>query len=123
MLNIGHASSLYQEQNGQSVVIYTRSDHHPLRERRARRRLFAATPENDAAREVNRWWSQTGSNRRPPECKSGALPAELWPHSEIAFARRTSSARTPAIVCRPVRGAAQGIGAVLAPSCPKRYAP
>jgi hypothetical protein len=25
------------------------------------------------------WWSQTGSNRRPPECKSGALPAELWP--------------------------------------------
>jgi hypothetical protein len=23
------------------------------------------------------WWSQTGSNRRPPECKSGALPAEL----------------------------------------------
>ena len=26
------------------------------------------------------WWSQTGSNRRPPECKSGALPTELWPH-------------------------------------------
>ena len=26
-----------------------------------------------------KWWSQTGSNRRPPECKSGALPAELWP--------------------------------------------
>ena len=25
------------------------------------------------------WWSQAGSNRRPPECKSGALPAELWP--------------------------------------------
>ena len=28
------------------------------------------------------WWSQTGSNRRPPECKSGALPAELWPLKE-----------------------------------------
>ena len=26
------------------------------------------------------WWSQTGSNRRPPACKAGALPAELWPH-------------------------------------------
>ena len=26
------------------------------------------------------WWSQAGSNRRPPECKSGALPSELWPH-------------------------------------------
>ncbi len=25
------------------------------------------------------WWSQTGSNRRPPPCKGGALPAELWP--------------------------------------------
>jgi hypothetical protein len=29
------------------------------------------------------WWSQTGSNRRPPACKAGALPTELWPHSEI----------------------------------------
>src|SRR5581483_4405728 len=26
------------------------------------------------------WWSWSGSNRRPPECKSGALPAELQPH-------------------------------------------
>src|SRR5205814_4531207 len=26
------------------------------------------------------WWSRTGSNRRPPECHSGALPAELQPH-------------------------------------------
>ena len=25
------------------------------------------------------WWSQTGSNRRPPACKAGALPIELWP--------------------------------------------
>ena len=25
-------------------------------------------------------WSQSGSNRRPPACKAGALPAELWPH-------------------------------------------
>ena len=28
------------------------------------------------------WWSQTGSNRRPPACKAGALPTELWPRSE-----------------------------------------
>lgn len=26
------------------------------------------------------WWSRTGSNRRPPACKAGALPAELRPH-------------------------------------------
>ncbi len=25
------------------------------------------------------WWSQAGSNRRPPACKADALPAELWP--------------------------------------------
>ena len=24
-------------------------------------------------------WSQGGSNPRPPACKAGALPAELWP--------------------------------------------
>ena len=27
------------------------------------------------------WWSQSGSNRRPPACKAGALPAELWPQA------------------------------------------
>jgi hypothetical protein len=26
------------------------------------------------------WWRMTGSNRRPPACKAGALPAELIPH-------------------------------------------
>ena len=26
------------------------------------------------------WWRLTGSNRRPPACKAGALPAELNPH-------------------------------------------
>src|SRR5690242_13987990 len=30
---------------------------------------------------ASRWWSQTGSNRRPPACKAGALPTELWPRS------------------------------------------
>lgn len=27
-----------------------------------------------------RWWSRTGSNRRPLECHSSALPTELRPH-------------------------------------------
>ena len=30
--------------------------------------------------EPARWWSQTGSNRRPQACKARALPTELWPH-------------------------------------------
>ena len=29
--------------------------------------------------QVDEWWSRTGSNRRPPACKAGALPAELRP--------------------------------------------
>jgi hypothetical protein len=31
------------------------------------------------ANAMKRWWSRTGSNRRPPACKAGALPAELRP--------------------------------------------
>ena len=39
---------------------------------------------NSSARTVKNvvrgcWWSQPESNRRPPACKAGALPAELWP--------------------------------------------
>ena len=30
---------------------------------------------------ATRWWSQTGSNRRPHACKARALPTELWPRS------------------------------------------
>ena len=28
---------------------------------------------------IGNWWRMTGSNRRPPACKAGALPAELIP--------------------------------------------
>ena len=30
----------------------------------------------------DKWWSQTGSNRRPHACKARALPTELWPRRE-----------------------------------------
>lgn len=29
------------------------------------------------------WWRMTGSNRRPPACKAGALPAELIPRQRL----------------------------------------
>jgi hypothetical protein len=29
------------------------------------------------------WWRWTGSNRWPPACKAGALPAELHPHISL----------------------------------------
>lgn len=31
------------------------------------------------ASKTRKWWSRTGSNRRHPACKAGALPAELRP--------------------------------------------
>jgi hypothetical protein len=37
------------------------------------------------------WWSQTGSNRRPPACKAGALPTELWPRASRSNGRRPPS--------------------------------
>jgi hypothetical protein len=46
------------------------------------------------------WWSQPGSNRRPPACKAGALPAELWP---------LCSGRLPGLV---------GLGRVELPTSP-----
>jgi hypothetical protein len=36
------------------------------------------------------WWSQGGSNSRPPACKAGALPAELWPRLAWAFVREAA---------------------------------
>ncbi len=39
-------------------------------------------PMNRLAEPNEVWWSQTGSNRRPPACKAGALPTELWPRQD-----------------------------------------
>ena len=35
-----------------------------------------------------KWWSQSGSNRRPQACKASALPTELWPHRRTAKVRQ-----------------------------------
>ena len=48
------------------------------------------------------WWSQTGSNRRPPACKAGALPAELWPLNlhEFCASALWRSARIGRFICQ-----------------------
>ena len=43
-----------------------------------------------------KWWSQTGSNRRHPACKAGALPAELWPRQVPTAAGRRPDDGCPA---------------------------
>ena len=37
------------------------------------------------AMNTDKWWRMTGSNRRPPACKAGALPAELIPQDRNAL--------------------------------------
>src|SRR5512140_1802053 len=41
------------------------------------------------------WWRLTGSNRRPPACKAGALPAELNPHLLLWWVWLDSNQRPP----------------------------
>ena len=52
-----------------------------------------------------RWWSQTGSNRRPQACKARALPTELWPHPGAPPA--SPSARKADRPPAPMRGRAK----------------
>ena len=41
--------------------------------------IFVSRGQENYVPHARNWWSQAGSNRRPPACKAGALPAELWP--------------------------------------------
>src|SRR5689334_11871084 len=61
-------------------LLFTMSDNtHASSKRRSVR--ISLTDEHKTAGSRQRWWSQTGSNRRPPACKAGALPTELWPRT------------------------------------------
>ena len=53
----------------------------PPRQRRSGARPQNAPPERFAPLRGTglNWWSRSGSNRRPPACKAGALPTELRP--------------------------------------------
>ena len=54
--------------------------------KRLRRSAFVFPPAcQPKLRSSEGWWSQTGSNRRPPACKAGALPAELWPRKSVSL--------------------------------------
>jgi hypothetical protein len=54
---------------------------------------FAVSSATASHPSFEKWWSQTGSNRRPPACKAGALPTELWPRKA-----RTCAAGKPSRV-------------------------
>jgi hypothetical protein len=50
-----------------------------------------------------KWWSQAGSNRRPPACKAGALPAELWPRCVYLKCGRPRCPKIVQVVRSPTR--------------------
>jgi hypothetical protein len=88
-----------------------------------------------------KWWRMTGSNRRPPACKAGALPAELIPRfSSImkmvglvglepttpALSRRCSnqlSYRPFTLVCEASALLGRRLGAACLDTAPVRTAP
>ena len=65
-------------------MIYSRLDFNYPNFKRTNTKLKKTSPVLKAlvrtlSTETGNWWSQGGSNSRPPACKAGALPAELWP--------------------------------------------
>ena len=64
--------------NISSLYDFNRTGKHLFHTKQSSQTCFSL---DDASPNVSTkyWWSQTGSNRRPPACKAGALPAELWP--------------------------------------------
>jgi hypothetical protein len=62
----------------------SKAGRHGLRSRHGIARHGIAADRQSANLRPPIWWSQTGSNRRPPACKAGALPTELWPPSGIS---------------------------------------
>jgi hypothetical protein len=99
-------------------LLFTMSDNTRMQTARGRDALHAricfhgrAAGESEL---IDRWWSQTESNRRPPACKAGALPTELWPRIAAPAKRelvglgrfelptsRLSSARSNQLSYRP----------------------
>ena len=50
---------------------------------------------------LKKWWSLSGSNRRPPACKAGALPAELRPRAFFLRYRPSAYLSAPSLRYRP----------------------
>ena len=64
---------------------------HDVRQHAADAKRTAANKCSHGRDKITGWWSQTGSNRRPHACKARALPAELWPRSQIRSPARLLS--------------------------------
>jgi hypothetical protein len=66
-----------------------------------RRALHARAMSRRMSQEKFGWWRRADSNRRPPACKAGALPAELRPLEPVQGLRQFL-ARPLQLSCLPV---------------------
>src|SRR5437016_8913883 len=66
------------------------------------------------------WWSQAGSNRRPPHCERGALPAELWPLKDTQKREKYAVARLSSVGVIYGRGVGVSRSAMKATSPPDK---
>ena len=66
--NADSTLQIVKEQQPTSFKVKTGKPQHPLPD------AVVCQPMREKS-----WWRMTGSNRRPPACKAGALPAELIP--------------------------------------------
>ena len=76
-----HEYDCHQEQEKECLILGVHSSARKTREQGIRgiSKCFAIR---------EKWWTWPGSNRRPPACKAGALPAELHAHSEVILILR-----------------------------------
>jgi hypothetical protein len=89
--------------NPTEQISFTMSDSHATASAQSRSAVAKLKLWTSAAGlpQAAQWWSQTGSNRRPPACKAGALPTELWPQSAPSRHSRKLVEPTPASARRP----------------------
>ena len=78
-MEIARRSRLHVTRGARVDLLFTMSDN-PCAPPKGKRTRICCARTSAIERGINPgWWSQTGSNRRPPACKAGALPTELWP--------------------------------------------
>ncbi len=81
----------------------------PLKLRRARLHLTISRWLTTRSSKSVGWWSRSGSNRRPPACKAGALPTELRPRSKTGSGLPKPTAHQPTQEQTAIRLSLRGI--------------
>ena len=69
------------------------------------------------------WWRLPGSNRWPPACKAGALPAELNPHNSLLRVVGPSGLEPPTLRLSVVRSSQLSYGPITTRPTPSQRVP